>query len=64
MISRMKASFLSNACAISLGGFHEEIERKGARPKQTRDAQVAVHWSGVGVQNHQEVDIAIRRGVP
>ena len=43
-------------------GLREEIKRKGTRPEQARDAQVAVHWSGAGVQNYQEVDIAIRRG--
>jgi len=45
-----------------IGGFHEEIEWKGTWPEQTRHAQIAVNRPGLGVHNHEEVHIAIRRG--
>jgi len=45
-----------------VGGFYEETEWKGPRPKQTRYAQIAVNRSGLRVHNHEEVHIAIRSG--
>jgi hypothetical protein len=42
--------------------FHEDVEWKGAGSEQTRHAHIAVHRAGLGVHNHEEVYIAIRRG--
>jgi hypothetical protein len=36
------------------------VERAG--PEQTRHAYIAVYRAGSGIYNHEEVDIAIRRG--